>query len=214
MIAGESLFDEEKEVEDEEDEDYIDLLHSAAELDNPDYFNDSPDVPGGAPPSVDVIGDLAQDRRYLLQFYGSTAGGHSSGVHSPPDPVAPQTSPLYGTYHEALLGASNPLVPRSSSHPPRPMSRADNPLASPGMLFDRDLDSDVADEQIYARQLMSSLEDPLTMYRASFSKDEDMDPGFSPTNTSGNYSAGFSLLDGLQDGTASLRARDPHRLGF
>ncbi|CAI8055976.1 Kinesin-associated protein 3 [Geodia barretti] len=212
IVTGESLYEEEDE-EEEEDEDYLDLLRSAAELDEPDYFYSSPD---GAPVTVPVgeMDNFERDR-FLLQHYGvppptvahSPAGYGDSLVENSPH------------YYGAQLGANHAVV-SSSPYPPRPMSRADNPLASPGMLFDREYDNEVEPTSISARQLMSSLEDPLAMYNASFKTDLDMnqsvdnddsvdDVGYSTGHPGTNYS---TVLEG---GMGQTQQRgSSNRVGF
>lgn len=208
MVTGESLYDEGEEEEEEEDEDYLDLLCSAAELDEAHYFYASPD---GSPVPIPVgeMDEFYQDS-HLLQHYGvppNTVGPSPAGYDSI-GALAPQNSPYYTAY-ESQLGANHGAV-SSSPYPPRPMSRADNPLASPGMLFDRELDQEVESNihtSISARHLMSSLEDPLAMYNSSFKAPLNMDQGvdyedsaesegYSPAHPRTNYPAGFAVLGG------------------
>ena len=224
IVTGESLYEEEDEEDEEEDEDYLDLLHSAAELDEPDYFYSSQDGPQVTVP-VGEMDDYDQDR-FLLQHYGvpPPTVDRSPAGYSTMGSLAPQNSPYHYSAYESQLGAS-PAAVTPSPYPPRPMSRADNPLASPGMLFDRELSQEVEPNvhtSLSARQLMSSLEDPLAMYNASFKTSLDMDmsadyedsvdkAGYSPGHPRTNYSAGFTALGG---GIGQNSQRGSNRVGF
>ena len=182
MMTGESLYEEEEE---EEDEDYLDhyLLHSTAELDNPDYFLSTADSTS-APVPMGEMG-MANREGYPLsspqQYYTSGAPIAGGFMHSPPGveagiPMPPHNSPYVNAYEGELgMGTGtemnfnpNPLDPRSSAAVQSQM-RVSNSLASPGMLFDAELDdSEVLSPQHYsARQLMPSMDDPLAMYSAS-----------------------------------------------
>ena len=222
IVTGESLYEEEEE-EEEEDEDYLDLLRSAAEWDNPDYFYGSPDGPPVTVP-VGEVGDVGRERQ-LLQHHGArTHVGHSPAAYDSTGSFAPQNSPFYTAY-EAEFGADGGAMSGAGPYPPRPMSRADNPLSSPGMLFDREFDLEIeptVHTSVSAGQLMSSLEDPLAIYNASFKMSLDLDQsveiedslhhkGLSPPHYSASYSAGFAVG---QDGIGQTAHRASSRVGF
>ena len=223
IVTGESLFDEEDDEDEEEDEDYIDryLLHSAAELDNPDYFYSSPD----GPPLTMPVGDMDED--HLIQYYGALAhtSRHPSIAYDDEGLLEPHNGHFVSTYEPTELG-DNQFSP--AGYPPRPMSRADYPLASPGMLFDQDFvqrtEPAVPTTSTSAMQLMPGMEDPLAMYSASFRTaldlefDQNMDLegselGYSPTYPTTHYSAGYGSLLGRQEGTEQQLHRGS-RVGF
>ena len=219
IVTGESLYDEEE--EEEEDEDYIDILHSAAELDNPDYFSSSPD----GPPLAVPLGEMDREE-YLLQQYGDpmySMGGHPFGAaYDDLGSVAPLNSPFLHSTNEPELGESFVENFDPSYHPPRPMSRADNPLASPGMLFDREFDQQIESSgPISAGQLMSSLGDPLALYNSSFKTSLDLDQNFdqeehemcSPSHPTTNYTTGYGVFEGEEDGIGQHTGGDS-RVGF
>lgn len=179
MVTGESLYEEE---EDQEDEDHFDhyLLHSAAELDNPDYFYSTPSVqvPIGEMGIVDHEGyPLSSAQQYYSTgcLVDGTSAHPTTGV-----PLPPQNSPLAPVF-EGELGMSaagtgmnfdsTPLDPRSSlAH------QQSHSLASPGMLFEREQEQDPSSPlHCTAKQLMPSMEDPLDMYSASFNTSVDLD---------------------------------------
>ena len=209
IVTGESLYEEEE----EEDEDYLDhyFLHSATELDNPDYFYSMPDSPSRPMDEVDHEGyplssqqhyDTSgpMDGGYTYPFAGYDAGGL----------LPPQNSPFPSTYEEDLRMNAMGTRMKFNSDPRASSSKhhtATNPLASPGMLFEREQDIDEEPSQYYsARQLMPAMEDPLALYSANFNASEDLDRDldyadsvqegieFSHTYTSTEYPAGFAAV--------------------
>ena len=174
MVTGESLYEEDKEEDEEYCLDYY-LLHSAAELDNPDYFYSPPITPTASMPIGDISG-LGHSSYPLSvpQYYNSSGPIDGISAHPPEGydlsgPFPPKDYPFSSTYEEDIRmhpGSSSPLDPR-------PMSRMANPLASPGMLFERD--EHVEASSISAQQLMPAMEDPLALYGASFKTSLDLD---------------------------------------
>ena len=141
VVTGKLLYEEE-----EEDEDYIyhDHLHSAAELDNPEYY-------------YSMAGQLESPpaRQYGLSstphYY---AAGRASPVYPPPGvPMPPHNSP-YGITEG---GRMNPLALSAGTGTQLGAVPEEVEALSPHQ---------------YA-MLMRSIEDPLAMYSASFGLDSD-----------------------------------------
>ena len=174
-VTGESLYDEEEEEEEDEEDYYLGhyLLHSATELDNPDYFYDTPD----SPPAPMPMGEVEGYPLSVPLHYGMAGPIEGLSIHRTPSyditgPYPPQSSPFSSTYQgemrENEVGA---IIGGTFGLNPRPMTRATNPLASPGMLFDRDPDPEIEPSlhsSISARQLMPGMEDPLALYSETF----------------------------------------------
>ena len=210
IVTGESLYEEEE----EEDEDYLDhyFLHSAAELDNPDYFYSTPDSPPRPIGDVDYEGYPLSSQPY----YDTSDPMEGSFTHPPAGydvggPLAPQNSPFPPTYEEEMrMNAVGTRMKFNSDllNPRYNAPTSANPLSSPGMIFEREKDLDEETSQYYsARQLMPAMEDPLALYSASFNasgdlEDQDLEFAdtvqegleFSHTYTSTEYPAGFATV--------------------
>ena len=209
-VTGESFYEEEEEESDgDKDEEYfLDhyLLHSAAEFDNLDDFYDAPE-------STMLMGDngLAMSAQ---QYYSQVEGSAMQPPVAYYDPHPLQNSP----YHASIEHA---VVDPDRTGPPQSFARAHNPLASPGMLFDREPD----DEEIVhpsvsvsATQLMPAMEDPLAMYCASFKGPGDVKHNLDAVvdqregvASSVEYPTGFAVVD-RQRGRHQTSSSD--RVGF
>ena len=226
-MTGETFYDEEDESDDEEDDYYyLDhyLLHSAAELDNPDYFYHGPDttIPMEDGGNFDRPGYPLSTE----QYYG-TVGQVEGTLMQPPGtyynqltPYPPQNSPFPSSsdYERELNMYTSGNGVRESGN------AENNPLASPGMLFDREPDEDldsVFHSSISARQLMPAMEDPLAMYSASF-KDIEENHDYDADSvrnenfaTSMNYPTGFTVMDRQRDRRQSSHQTSvDDRVGF
>lgn len=229
MVTGECLYEDE---ESEEDEDYLYFLHSAAELDNPDYFY-------GVPNSPSAMGEMIDHEGYLLssaqQYFddGCPMDGrflHPSARFDVGIPLPPQNSPFASVFEGELAAGTgidyNYPSPSSTTNKQGQMRRG-NPLSSPGMLFSTGQDIEPLLTQHYsASQLMPSMEDPLAMYRASFNTSTDLEQDFdyvdseqkvldfAPTSATTEY-PGFAAANrrvGLEEQHGSVPGDD--RIGF
>ena len=136
MMTGETLYEE---TDEEEDEDYLDchLLHSTADIDNPDYYN------------------VPENLLTASSMYPHTQG---TVPHSSPYSVAEaEMGMLYGA---GLQGAKNTL------HNEFVRSHLRNSLASssPGMLLGSVQEDE---EHLSPQHYSMLMEDPLDMYTAS-----------------------------------------------
>lgn len=204
-VTGETFYDEENESDDDY---YLDhyLLHSAAELDNPDYFYHGPDSNTTMPMEGGGNLDRAGYPLSTEQYYGSV--GQIEGTFVQPSyneltPYPPQNSPFPSSDYETELimhTAGNGV--RESVNPQFFMKAENNPLASPGMLFEREPDEDIDSvfhPSISARQLMPAMEDPLAMYSASFKDSMDVKQNHESFTTSMDYPTGFTVMDRQRD---------------
>lgn len=180
MVTGEYLYEDE---ESEEDEDYLYFLHSAAELDNPDYFY-------GVPNSPSAMGEMIDHEGYLLssaqQYYDDGVPMDGRFIHPAARfdvriPLPRQNSPFASGFEgelEAGTGIDFNSPPPSNTTYKQDQMRRSNPLSSPGMLFSTGQDQDIEPQHYSASQLMPSMEDPLAMYRASFNTSVDLEQDF------------------------------------
>lgn len=226
MVTGEALYEEE---ESEEDEDYLYLLHSAAELDNPDYFYSVPD----SPPAMGEMGIIGHDGYPLSsvqQYYGT--GGPMDGALMHPLAEFEVEIPRNSSFASVFVGDLGKNAAGAgvnfNSDPQQVQLRMANPLSSPGMVFNTGQDQDIeplSTQHYSASQLMPSMEDPLAMYRATFNTsvelEQDFDSeekglDFAPTSTSTEY-PGFAAANrrmGLEEQYFHSSVSGDDRVGF
>ena len=201
----------EGESEEEEDEDCLDhyLLHSAAELDNPEYYYPTPgelDDPEGS--EHVLLSDIQQ-------YY--PVGGAPLGYLSPGSPAPPHSSPYEGEV-EKMMALTVDGGRMMHLHEGRVGGRGGGGGGREG------IEAGPLSPKQYST-LMRSMEDPLAMYSASFGQEgmsysvgpEDLQSGWFEEEEEGlgygNGSAEKPVLE-VQYYQSSTRGRNPSRRDF
>ena len=203
----------EGESEEEEDEDYLDhyLLHSAAELDNPEYYYPIPgELEGPEGPEHVLLSDTQQ-------YY--PVGGAPLGYLSPGSPIPPHSSP-----YEGEVGRMTALAVGGGRMMHLHGGGVEGGRGGGGGRGRREgVEAGSLSPKQYST-LMRSMEDPLAMYSASFGQ-EGMDYPADPGELQSGW---FEEEEGLDYGTgsaekpmlgaqyyqSSIRGRSPSRKGF